>query len=184
VLSPALGTSCLLALAGSGQALLYPPDLSLRLQAQRLGWERGWHWVGTAHLGLLGLHPLLTLLDGAAQLWCSSSATLGPCHFMTLCAACSPARLVLGTMARTRTWSRGTMARTRTWSPGKLLPDQDAPWQAPCQGSGAVPIPRDIHKTCRCGTSGHGLAAVVVLGWRLDLMISQVFSNLNDSMIL
>jgi len=26
-------------------------------------------------------------------------------------------------------------------------------------------------KTCRHGTSGHGLAGMVVLGWRLDFMI-------------
>ena len=31
---------------------------------------------------------------------------------------------------------------------------------------------------------GHGLVDMVVLGWRLDLMILEVFSNLNDSMIL
>ena len=37
---------------------------------------------------------------------------------------------------------------------------------------------------CRCGTSGHGLADMVVLGWWLDLMILEVFSNLNDSIIL
>ena len=30
----------------------------------------------------------------------------------------------------------------------------------------------------------NGLAGMVVLGWRLDLMIFEVFSNLNDSMIL
>jgi len=35
-------------------------------------------------------------------------------------------------------------------------------------------------KTRRRGTSGHGLAGMVVLGWRLGLMASEVFSNLND----
>ena len=39
-------------------------------------------------------------------------------------------------------------------------------------------------KTCGYGPSGHGLAGMVVLGWWLDLMILEVFSNLNDSMIL
>jgi len=34
---------------------------------------------------------------------------------------------------------------------------------------------------CRCDTWGHGLAGMVVLGWWLDLMILEVFSNLNDS---
>jgi len=37
-------------------------------------------------------------------------------------------------------------------------------------------------KTCRCGTSGHGLVGMVLLGGWLDLMILEVFSNLNDSM--
>jgi len=37
---------------------------------------------------------------------------------------------------------------------------------------------------CRCGTSGYGLAGMVVLGWQLDLMILEVFSNLNNSVIL
>jgi len=32
------------------------------------------------------------------------------------------------------------------------------------QGSGGVPIPGDVQKTCRCGTLGHGLAGMVVLG--------------------
>jgi len=37
---------------------------------------------------------------------------------------------------------------------------------------------------CRCGTWGHGLAGMGVLGGWLDLMILEVFSNLNDSMSL
>jgi len=40
----------------------------------------------------------------------------------------------------------------------KLIIDQVA------QGSGGVTIPGGIQKTCRCGTSGHGLAGMVVLG--------------------
>ena len=31
---------------------------------------------------------------------------------------------------------------------------------------------------CRCGTLGYGLVGMVVLGWQLDLMILEVFSNL------
>jgi len=42
----------------------------------------------------------------------------------------------------------------------------------------------NIAVTCRRGTSAQGLAGMGVLGWRLDLMILEVFSNLNDSMIL
>ena len=49
------------------------------------------------------------------------------------------------------------------------------------QGSGGVPIPGGVQKPCRCGTVGYGLAGVGVLGWWLDMMISEVFSNLNDS---
>jgi len=32
------------------------------------------------------------------------------------------------------------------------------------QGSGGVPIPGRVQKMCGCGTSGHGLAGMVVLG--------------------
>jgi len=46
------------------------------------------------------------------------------------------------------------------------------------QGSGGVTISGGVQKTCRCSTSGHGFAGMVVLGWRLDLMILEVFSNL------
>jgi len=45
-------------------------------------------------------------------------------------------------------------------------------------------VPGGVQKMCRCGTSGGGLAGMVVLGWRLDLVILEVFSNLNGSMIL
>jgi len=50
------------------------------------------------------------------------------------------------------------------------------------QGGGGVTILGDIKKMCRHGTSGHVLAGMVVMGWRLDSMIFKVFSNLNDSM--
>jgi len=39
-------------------------------------------------------------------------------------------------------------------------------------------------KTCRRGSSGHSLVGMVVLGGWLDLMVLEVFSNLNNSMIL
>ena len=52
------------------------------------------------------------------------------------------------------------------------------------QGSGGVPIPGGVQKMCRHGTLGHGLVGVVMLGWQLDLMILEVFSNLNDSVML
>jgi len=51
------------------------------------------------------------------------------------------------------------------------------------QGGGGVPIPGGVQKACGCGTWGHGLAGVVGLGGWLDSMISEVFSNLNDSVI-
>jgi len=40
-----------------------------------------------------------------------------------------------------------------------------------------------LKKRCRYGASGHGLADMVVLGGWLDLVILEVFSNLNNSMI-
>jgi len=52
------------------------------------------------------------------------------------------------------------------------------------QGSGGVTIPGGVQKTRRYGASGRGLAGMVVLGWRLDSMILEVFSKLNDSLIL
>jgi len=36
------------------------------------------------------------------------------------------------------------------------------------QGSGGVPIPGGVQKTCRCGTSGQGLAGGVGLTVGLD----------------
>jgi len=43
----------------------------------------------------------------------------------------------------------------------------------------------DVFKKCvDVDTSGYGLVGLVVLGWWLDLRIFEVFSNLNDCMIL
>jgi len=36
----------------------------------------------------------------------------------------------------------------------------------------------DVQKTCRYCTSGHGLSGMMVLGWWLDFIILEVFSNL------
>jgi len=41
-----------------------------------------------------------------------------------------------------------------------------------------------VQNPCRCGTSGYGLAGMVVFGGWLDLMILEIFSNLNDSVTL
>jgi len=52
-------------------------------------------------------------------------------------------------------------------------------WQAlgqAAQGSRGVTVPGGVPKPCGCGTWGHGLAGMGVLG----LMILEVFSNLND----
>jgi len=32
------------------------------------------------------------------------------------------------------------------------------------EGSGGVPFPGGVQKMCGCGTSGHGLAGIMVLG--------------------
>jgi len=42
----------------------------------------------------------------------------------------------------------------------------------------------EVFKKRRYGTSGYGLVGTVLLGRWWDLMILEVFSNLNDSMIL
>jgi len=41
-----------------------------------------------------------------------------------------------------------------------------------------------VQNMCRYGTSGCGLAGIVVVGWQFNLLILQVFSNPNDSMTL
>jgi len=46
------------------------------------------------------------------------------------------------------------------------------------QGGGGVTIPGSVQETCSCGTLGHGLVGMVVLGWQLDLMSLEIFSNL------
>jgi len=51
------------------------------------------------------------------------------------------------------------------------------------QGSGGITSPGVVKKSCRYGPSGHGSAGTVVLGWRLDLMILEVFSDFNDLMM-
>jgi len=38
------------------------------------------------------------------------------------------------------------------------------------QGGGGVTIPGGVQKTCECGTLGHGLVGMVVLGGWLDLI--------------
>jgi len=45
----------------------------------------------------------------------------------------------------------------------KFLRNGQALEQA-AHGGGGAPIPGGVQKTCRCGTSGHGLAGVVVFG--------------------
>ena len=46
------------------------------------------------------------------------------------------------------------------------------------QGGGGVAIPGGVQNSCGSGTSGHGLAGMVVVGGWLDLRILEVFSNL------
>lgn len=51
------------------------------------------------------------------------------------------------------------------------------------QGSGRVTILGSAEKLSRCGSSQYGLAGMVVFSQKLNLMILEVFSGLNDSMI-
>jgi len=52
-----------------------------------------------------------------------------------------------------------------------------------CPGSGGVTIPGGIQKQWRCGTEGHSQWTWWD-GLGLGLVILEIFSNLNDSMIL
>ena len=56
----------------------------------------------------------------------------------------------------------------------------------PSAGCSPLPISglRGVPETWGCGTEGHGLVGMVVMGQQLDSMILEVFSNLNDSAIL
>ena len=60
---------------------------------------------------------------------------------------------------------------------------KDQALEQAAQGSGGLTMPGGVQKMRRRGTSGRGLVGMVVLGWQLDLMILEVFSKLNDSMI-
>ena len=52
------------------------------------------------------------------------------------------------------------------------------------QGSGGVIIPGGVQKKSRYGILGQAFGGMVVLSELLDLMILEVFSSPNDSMIL
>ena len=52
------------------------------------------------------------------------------------------------------------------------------------QGGGGVTAPGGVQEAWRCGTEGCGQWVILVVGEQLDYMILEVFSNLNDSMIL
>jgi len=65
-----------------------------------------------------------------------------------------------------------------------FFPESGQTLDQAAQGSGGVPIPGGVQKPCGCGTWGQGLAGMGVLGWRLELMILEVFSNLHDPMTL
>ena len=52
------------------------------------------------------------------------------------------------------------------------------------QGGGGVTAPGGVQEAWRCGTEGCGQWVILVVGGQLDYMILEVFSNLNDSMIL
>lgn len=50
---------------------------------------------------------------------------------------------------------------------------------AACQGSGGITSPGSAQKMCGCDTQGHGLVAVLIVGFD----DCRVFSNPNDSVI-
>jgi len=64
-------------------------------------------------------------------------------------------------------------ARRELLGPGRARPLGQA-----AQGGGGVPVPGGVGKRCSCGAWGRGSAGTVVLGGRLGLVISEVFSNL------
>lgn len=53
-----------------------------------------------------------------------------------------------------------------------------------CSGSAKVSVPESVQETADHGTQCYDFIDQVVFGQRLHLMTLEVFSNLNDSMIL
>ena len=52
------------------------------------------------------------------------------------------------------------------------------------RGGGGVTVPGAVQGTWKCGTEGHGLVGMVGMGWWLELMFFEIFSNLTCSMTL
>jgi len=69
------------------------------------------------------------------------------------------------------------------WILGKTSPKEWSVAQV-VQGNGRVTVPGGVPELWRCGTEGHGQWATLVVGGWLDWVILEVFSNLNDSVIL
>ena len=65
-----------------------------------------------------------------------------------------------------------------------LLRKSDEALEEAAQGSGGVTIPGGVHEKGRCGTEGHGVVGNIGAKCTVDLDDLEVFSNLNDSMIL
>lgn len=49
-----------------------------------------------------------------------------------------------------------------------------------CTAQGGVGSPGSAQERCGCGPWGHG---VLLVGWCLNLIISEIFSDFNDSMV-
>ena len=62
----------------------------------------------------------------------------------------------------------------------ELIRQKEVPLTLPITAGGHESFkgPLGVQKMCRWGTLGYGLVGMVVLGWWLDLMILEVFSNL------
>ena len=67
---------------------------------------------------------------------------------------------------------------------GKILRRSGNALAQAAQGGGGVTVPGGVQETWRYGAEGRGLVGMVVMGWQLDQMILDVFSNLNYSLIL
>jgi len=60
----------------------------------------------------------------------------------------------------------------------KLAPEQDV------QGGGEVTVTGGVHEIWSWGTEEHGFLGMLGMGWQLDWMILEVFSNPDDSIVL
>mgnify|MGYP001852813130 CR=1 FL=1 len=84
-------------------------------------------------------------------------------------------------------WEAVASSCTRGCSDSTLEKNSQKKWWCigiATEGGGGVTVPGSVKDMCRCGTERHGPAGMVVVGWQVNWMTLEVFSNLSDSGII